>query len=178
MKNAMLVYEMDWLIQRVYRESDKLLTKISDTARFEERCIEALGDYLSLKKENRKHKKHLLVIISRKVGEALNSFRKEESVTFSDVSPEPDEDGDEMEFEPEDVLANVEGEVVTKEMTALLAQDDHRKKVILGNWVEGNTNYADISRSLARSFGGNRESHRKYIQRFRKECHEALAVAI
>jgi len=177
MEKQKLVYEVDWLIKRIYEESDKLLNKVTDTTRFEDRCIKDVGHYLSLDKDNTKNKNHLIWLINRKVKEALDNYKKEDREYISDVvSTEGFEE--EIEFEPEDVLANVEDEVITKEMTALLAQDDHHKKLILGNWLIGNTNNADISRSLARTFGGNEKSHRVSIYRFRESCREQLATAI
>lgn len=177
MEKQTLVYEVDWLINRIYEESDKLLSRITSTERFEERCIKDIGEYLYLDKGNAKNKSHLIRLINRKVKEALESFKKEEHAYFSDVV-EGEIFEDEIEFEPEDTLASVEGEVVTKEMTALLAQDDQKVRLILDYWMIGNTNNAHISRSLARTFGGNEKSHRVSIYRFRESCREQLSTAI
>src|SRR5699024_9902906 len=114
---------------------------------------------------------------SRNVGEFLSTYRTEQSIPFSVIASCDEEDEDkQLGFDEVDVLANVESDVIAKEMTALLAQDDHRKKVILGNWILGNDNNSDISRLLAQTFGGNEEAHRKFIQRFRKDCRESLTA--
>src|SRR5690625_1545173 len=114
-------------------------------------------------------------LIGRKVKEAEESFRKEESTLFSGMTSETSEG--EIEFEPLDVLTNVESEVLTKETIALLTQDDRSKK-ILEAWSIGNTNNTEISRMLTHTLGGKTESHRKFIQRYEKDCREKLATAI
>ena len=177
MERIKVVYEISWLINRVYRESDKLTGRITDTSRFEARCINDLARYLNIDKEHRNHKRHLIRIINRNVGEFLSTYRTEQSIPFSVIASCDEEDEDkQLGFDEVDVLANVESDVIAKEMTALLAQDDHRKKVILGNWILGNDSSSDISRLLAQTFGGNVESHRKFIQRFRKDCRESLTA--
>lgn len=179
MKKQELVYEINWLIERVYRESDKLLNKISDTSKFEERCINSIGEYLSLSEDNKRNKRYLIRLIDRKVKEAISttSFSKEESIYYEDTIFRTGYDEDEIEFEPEDPLARVEDEVIANETIALLAQDDRSEKV-LEAWSIGNTNSSEISSSLARTIGGNPESHRKFIQRFKIDCREKLATAI
>src|SRR5699024_12243784 len=83
-------------------------------------------------------------------------------------------EGEDIEYEPEDVLANVEKEVLMKEMTDLLAQGDHRKKVIFGQWLNGASNYAEIARLLVQTLGGKEETHRKAIKQFRTEGWEII----
>lgn len=175
MRNEALVYEIKWLLDLIYWESDKLIGKITDTTRFEERCIRDLGNYLALDDNNKNNHRHLKLLVYRKVREAEEVFKKENSIVMSSMI-EHDEEGKEKEFEPEDVLADVEGEVIAKEMAVLLAQDDRRKKIIEA-WKVGNTNRSSISRTLARTLGGNVESHRKFIQRFEKECREKLSLS-
>ena len=177
MENMKAVYEIEWLIERVYKESDKLIGKIADTSKFEERCIKDLAQYLGRAEENKKHRRHLIRMINRHVGQALEIYKTNDSVPFSVLSrKEADNEEKEIEFEPIDVLANVESETIAKEMTALLAQDDHRKKIILGNWITGNDNVSDIARLLAQTIGGSVETHRKYIHRFQKECRKFIAA--
>lgn len=177
MMDIELVYKNKWIIDRIYQESDRLISKISDITTFEDRAVNDVAQYLGRCTENLRNKKHILYLIKRKVWEAENKFKKEEYTNFSNLVYN-DQEGEEVEYEPIDVLANVESEVIRKEMTALLAQDDHRNKKILEFWTIGNTNNAYISRSLARSLGGNEDAHRKYIQRFRKSCCGKLSAAI
>lgn len=177
MEKEILVYKIPWLLDRVYRESDKLLCKITDTTRFEDRCIKGLGEYLMICENNKHNKRYLEHLIIRKVKEAEENFKKEDSVRFSEIEVD-EEISEEIYFDPEDVLANVESEVMQKETAALLAQGDCKKTKILGYWLIGNSSSTHISRSLARTYGGNEESHRKYVQRFRKSCAEHLSTAI
>lgn len=93
---------------------------------------------------------------------------------FSEMASENREDEEEVEYEPIDVLADVESEVINKETVTLLAEGDCRRKKVLEGWALGNTNDSQISRSLARSFGGNADSHRKFVQRFRTSCQDKL----
>lgn len=177
MNKEKLVYEIDWLVEYIYRESDKLIHKITDTTIFEDRCIKDIGNYLAMDEKNRRNKNYLIRLVKRKVQEAENGFKKEESDLLSDYTY-IDDDGDERELEPEDVLANVESEVITKETIDLLAQGDRRKTKILEGWAIGNTNDKQVSRMLAHTLGGTIESHRKYIQRFRNKCGEQLSAAV
>ena len=173
MNKEKLVYEIDWLVEYIYRESDKLIHKITNTTIFEDRCIKDIGNYLAMDEKNRRNKNYLIRLVKRKVQEAENGFKKEESDLLSDYTY-IDDDGDERELEPTDVLADVESEVIAKTTIDLLAKGDRRKKEILGYWAIGNTNYAEISRLLAQSLGGNSEAHRKAINRFREDCCEQL----
>ncbi|MDQ0154967.1 hypothetical protein [Robertmurraya andreesenii] len=85
-------------------------------------------------------------------------------------------------FEIEDVLANVEDTILETEShetlikkAALLAQRDSKKLAILKAWSEGVTNDLELSRMLAHSIGGNIETHRTTIKRFRAKCQTKLA---
>lgn len=175
MENILVVYENDWILERVYTVSDRIRGRITDQTLFEERCIKRVADYIAVKEENIRNRRYIEKLINEVASAVIGRNKNEHATIFSELSTEDDEE-DEIEFEVEDVLADVESEVMVKEMTALLAQDDHSKKLILGYWTMGNTNNAYISRSLARTKGGNEESHRKAIQRFRKSCRELLTA--
>lgn len=177
MNDSLIVYKYDWLLEWVYSESDKLRNSLSDQTLFETRCISRLGEYLNKDSSNIKNKRYLKKIIKEVAKSSLELFKKENYQIFSELITE-DPEGKTVEFEPIDVLADVESEVIKKETAALLAQGDCRKKKIVELWIIGNTNNAYISRTLARSFGGNEESHRKYIQRFKQSCREFLETAI
>lgn len=72
-----------------------------------------------------------------------------------------------------DVLADVGQSLNVKEIIRL-APDDSRKFLVLGAWMSGNYNDSEISTLLAKRFGGNPESHRKFITRFRTKCRKTL----
>lgn len=166
-----------WVFDEISKVSDKYHHMVTDPTKIEDRCIRQIGHYLMADENNHKNRKHIKLIIHREFIERMNYSKREDSIKFSELSDCNDND-EETEFEPEDVLANVEDKVLAKEMTILLAQDDHQKKMILGYWLIGNTNNALISRSLARTFGGNEKSHRVSIYRFRESCRDQLATAI
>src|SRR5699024_8024930 len=175
MENKTIVYEIGWILERIYTVSDRVRNKLTDQSLFEERCIERVANYLNVCESHRRNKRYIERLINEVASAVLTRNRNEHAEIFSELSKK-DEDGEELEFEPEDVLADVEKEVMAKEMTALLAQDDHRKKIILGNWITGNDNVSDIARLLAQTIGGPVETHRKYIHRFRKECRKFIAA--
>lgn len=175
-KNSLIVYENRWIIEKIYEVSDKVRHKITDQVRFEERCIERIGSYL-VKEPDRINNKAYIIRLIREVAKASTVlFKKDDAKLLSDMVMVED-DGDEVEFEPVDVLGNVESEVIVKEMTALLGKDG-RRKAVLEAWTIGNTNDKSISSTLGRTLGGNQESHRKFIQRFRKECREQLSAVV
>ena len=171
------VYTDRWLVDEVAEAVDKVRSKITDTSILEERIYNRLGSYINKEKAKLGHRRYLMKLIYEEVSQAKVRQKKEFYEHFSEFDAVNTSDGSTTEFEPEDVLADVEGEVIAKEMTALLAQDDQRKLVILGSWTIGNDNNTEISRLLAQSVGGKIESHRKFIQRFRNECREKLATA-
>ena len=164
------------VVDLVQRASDKIWHSLPDVTSFEHTCYTNIGREL-LKGEVKSLNSMAKYYISRAMARHLKRTKYVRPDTFSEIANEIN-DEEEMTFEPTDVLANVEDEVLTKEMTALLAQDDQRKLVILGSWTIGNDNNTEISRLLAQSVGGKIESHRKFIQRFRNECREKLATAI
>lgn len=171
-----ICYKTKWILEAVMHESDRLHSSITDPTKFEERCIRRVARYLEKNKENKTHRRYIFKIIKQEAKTAVNLYSKENYRTFSDLTYS-NEDGEEIEFETIDILANVESELVAKEMTALLGKDGRRKE-ILEAWSIGNTNDKLISNALGRTLGGNVESHRKFIQRFRNECREQLSTAI
>ena len=177
MRDIELVYESNWILEMIYKESDRLRNKITDTTIFEDRVVKDVGQYLLKDKEHIKNKRHIVHLIKRKVWEAENKFKKEHYTVFTSLENEHDEDGM-IEYDPEDVLADIESTVIKKETIELLAENDRRKKKVLESWSLGNTNVSQISRSLARSLGGNEAAHYKFIQRFQSTCRDQLSRAI
>src|SRR5690625_1135804 len=174
---SLIVYENDLIIRRIYEVADGLRTVIVDQTKFEERCINRVARYLNGDKSRTSHRNYIERLIQQEASDYRRRGKKEDAELFTTLATFGD-DGEEIEYEPEDVLADVEGEVIAKETAALLAQDDRRKELIVGSWTIGNDNNSEISRLLAQSIGGNSESHRKFIQRFRADCREMLATAI
>ncbi|MED1527863.1 hypothetical protein [Bacillus pumilus] len=158
-------------IPYVQRESQRIAHLVPDQTSFEQRCLNSIGYWLERYEGNGRDKKALIQrIIVRERNKYLKASRKEAALSIEGMR----DDGN-VSWEPEDVLADVEGEVVLKEKTALLAQGDLRKEMILTNWSRGCTNNTEIAMLLAQHFGGNIEGYRKYIQRFRLKCQRELA---
>jgi hypothetical protein len=86
-----------------------------------------------------------------------------------------DDEGNDKPYEVLDNLAVVDDALLVNEKIALLAEDDSRKLAILNAWSNGEYNDSDTASFLAKRYGGNSESHRKFINRFRTTCQKALA---
>ena len=167
------------VVKLVQQATERIWHSVPDVTSFEHTCYTNIGREL-VKGETRSIKALSRYYIKRAEARHLKLTKYEKPTYFSELADRinDDESIEKINYEPEDVLADVESEVIAKEMTALLAQDDHRKKVILGNWINGNDNTSDIARLLAQTIGGNVEAHRKYIRRFQLECRDKLATAI
>lgn len=174
--HQLAVYSNSWIINYIYSVSDKIRNKVIDQTRFEERCIKKVARYLSAGDTNISNKRFIASMIRKEAHDYVSWCKKEAYELLADLTFE-DEDGNVTEYEPPDMLGNVEAEVIAREMTVLLGKDG-RRKLILEAWSYGNTNDLLISVALGRTLGGNKESHRKFIQRFRKECREQLSAII
>lgn len=158
-------------IPYVLRESNRIAHLIPDFTSFEQECYQAIGYALERYLENGREKKALIQKTIRQVkSRVLRNRRSRRELSIEAIGDE------ETMWEPRDVLADVEGEVLIKEEIALLAQDDPRKNTILAIWNRGCTNDSEISSLLAKRFGGNPESHRKFIRRFRVHCQNQLTA--
>jgi len=177
MKKSLLVYENDWILKKIYEVSDSKRNELVDQTKFEERCINKISKYLAGDIERLKNKNYIKNMIHKEAMDFVKRYKNECYSNFTELGSNT-EDGEEIPFDPVDVLADVESEVLTKETTDLLAQGDRRKKLIVECWSDGNDNASQISRVLAHSFGGNTESYRKFVQRFQKLCREELSTAI
>ncbi|MGD6975981.1 hypothetical protein ACQKKC_01595 [Bacillus altitudinis] len=148
----------------ILRESERIAGIVPDQTSFEQRTLLSIGYWLDRYRENGRDKKALIQrIIKRESIKYMKETRKRVVIAIDDS------------WEPQDVLADVEGAILLKEKTALLAQGDLRKEMILKNWSRGCTNNTEIAMLLAQHFGGNIEGNRKYIQRFRLKCQRELA---
>jgi hypothetical protein len=86
-----------------------------------------------------------------------------------------DDEGNDTPYDVIDNLAVIDDGLLVNEKIALLAEDDSRKLAILNAWSNGEYNDSDTASFLAKRYGGNSESHRKFINRFRTTCQKALA---
>ena len=182
--HELLVYELKWVLNVIYEVSDRIRGRLTDQTKYEERAINRVGRYLAIDKRNRYNKQYIIKLIEEVASSVIDRNKNEHYDLFTDLSEQDEETYEMIEYEPLDEMtasdyrySEVEDEVIAKKTAALLAQDNRRMKIIKA-WLIGNTNTSDISRTLARSLGGNVEGHRKFIQRFEKECRERLSTAI
>lgn len=162
------------LILFIFRECEKV--ELANTEKLENRVIKELERFIEKFPHHSRNYTVLRTRVRNHISSSRKRFKSEDSVVFSGITLN-NEDGEEKEFDPVDVLANVESEV-TKEMTVdLLAQADRRKRLILSEWANGNTVDTDISNVLANVLGGKASGHRIYIQRFRTDCKKTLLAS-
>lgn len=171
------------VVEIVEEVSERIWYKLSDPSSFEYACYIAIGQALTKNKEVRSVEGLARYIANRMAAKMIKERDRRKNkigiVYFDDIDlNKDDKNAEKTRFEPEDTATDVESEVIAKEMAALLGQGDQRKLVILGNWIEGNLNDSDISRSLGRTLKGNPESHRKFITRFRDECRKRIATVV
>jgi hypothetical protein len=86
-------------------------------------------------------------------------------------------EGSSRRYELQDDLAIIDADFLANEKVASLAGDDIRKLSILNAWKDGYFNDSETASFLAERHGGNTESHRKFITRFRTHCQQTLSKA-
>lgn len=171
------------IVEIVEEVSERIWYKLSDPSSFEYACYTAIGQAIMKSNEVRSVEGLARYIANRMAAKMIKERDRRKNkigiVYFDDIDlNKNDKNAEKMKFEPEDTSTDVESEVIAKEMAALLGQGDQRKIIILGNWINGNFNDSDISRSLGRMLNGNTESHRKFITRFRGECRKRIATVV
>lgn len=171
----LICYRNKWIIEEVYKYSSKISDKVTNTSIVENRILQAVGKYLNEDVSRVKNKAYIIRMIKREAYAALTRNRNEQAVHFADIGYE-DDTGEIIEYEPQDVLANVESELDIKETITLLAKDDRRRKLILNAWANGFTNDKALSETLASFLGGQARGHCSFIQRFRIECRGVLSA--
>lgn len=169
-------YQNDWVMENIYRAVDTISHKVTNTGNVERRAILRVGKYLALSETNKNHKRYILRLIYREVNDALNRSRREYAEHIEDLTTNDDE-GQAIEYEPEDVLADINSaELEIKETINLLAQNDRRKELILNAWADGYTDDTEISHILADVLTGQATGHLSYIKRFRTTCRTELTA--
>lgn len=169
-------YQNEWVMSNLRRAINSISHQITNTNNVERRAIIQVGKYLAKDEKNKNNKKYILRIIYREVNQALQRNRREYAEHLADLAT-CDDEGQAIEYEPEDVLADINSaELEIKETITLLAKDDRRRTTILTEWMNGNTNDTDISSILADTLGGQARSHRIFVQRFRIECRTELTA--
>src|SRR5699024_2727909 len=101
MENSLIVYQNKWIIEKVYRVSDRLSRKVTDTTMFEDRSIKRVGEYLRQNVDNVHNKQYIIKLINEVASAAIARNSNEEAQRFSELTYESEE-GDETAFRSEE----------------------------------------------------------------------------
>lgn len=184
MKKENLIYVAEAMkfpevIKLVTSASERIWYKVPDVTSFEMTCYRNIGKAL-METEVKSIGGIATRIISRAIAWHIK-HRGSEIIPSIESLAAVDDEGSEGPYEIIDELAVVDREMLREETynenVALLAKDDVRKKIVLKAWISGFNNATELSGVLANTFGGKAESHRKFIQRFQRECEKHLGVA-
>lgn len=170
-------YKHRWILDEVQGAVNQVFWKLTDLDRLQNDILNYVGAYLAQDETNERNKMFVRKLIYRKLNSSLKRNQKEHTIHFANLGIE-DDSGELIEYEPVDVLANVDSALEIKETITLLAKDDRRRELILNAWANGITNDTELSDTLAGVLGGQSRSHCKFIQRFRIECRSVLTAAI
>lgn len=159
------------LIERTSNEVEKVVV---DVTKFDCRVIskvKKLADTFQYDKHN------FVGAVKAIISKEKSDFIKRRASHLNEMSMEflAEPRNGEPGYQFEDTKHNVENDLLFKEKIALLAQGDVIKTCILNEWTKGAED-TSISLMLTHKFGGNSESHRKYIQRFRIKCRKRLSI--
>ncbi|MGY3188756.1 hypothetical protein [Lysinibacillus sp. TE18511] len=173
MEDLAIIYRDKAILQYTRDKISEVSSIITNTALLEHNIFSQLMKYYSARKTHSIRRSKLLV--DREIAKAKKEYGCQQATIFSNMSVTNDF-GESLEFEPEDLLARG-GETAVQNISlneeiARLATDD-RELATLNAWANG-FNDTQVSTTLASHFGGNKESHRKFVRRFKVKCQERL----
>lgn len=167
-------------LPRIYSTSDYIWHSVTDQTKFEESCISGIESSIKRFEYGRGNFSAMVNwMIVRYSHQYCGRFKKKRRGYSHESIEEPtktDRTGNIVSLEVTDDLAIVDDELIVTEKVALLAEDDSRKLAILTAWTNGEFNDSETASFLAKRYGGNSESHRKFINRFRITCRKTLAT--
>lgn len=168
------------VVKLVTRASERIWYKLNDVTSFEHTCYRNIGKALA--EEEIKSVGGIAARIVARAEAWHTKNRSIEEIKSIESLAGLDDEGVEEPFEARDVLVDVERKVIGdsrhKEIVALLAKDDDRRKSILKAWSIGYNNESELSHVLADIFGGKASTHRIYIQRFQTECKKRMGGSL
>lgn len=165
-------------LPKINRISESIWHLVVNETHFEQSCIIGIQDAIKRFDPNRgafstQVNYHVRQAKNRSIMR-LKKRRRGYEMDYLDATSN-NEDERSSKHEVIDDLAVVDDILIVNEKIALLAEDDSRKLAILNAWTNGEYNDSDTASFLAKRCGGNSESHRKFINRFRTTCQKALA---
>jgi len=168
-----------FFIPIVQRISQNIWHLLRDQSSFEQKCYRTLLREMSRFDTSRGvfHDFILWKFRGIKSDYIKNHGIRRERLSSIEALASASEDG-KKGFDIKDDLAIVESEPLLNEKVALLAEGDPRKLSVLNVWKLGFYNDSDTALLLAERHGGNSESQRKFITRFKTKCQIALSDAI
>lgn len=168
-----IVYKERWLVDFVNTQVAR--TRVTNQSLLESRIHKQLEKYLLKFQDAHRHRNKLRQIVNDEIASSVKLYKLERTESFSGTCVVNDF-GESLEFEPEDVLANVEEPMLEKssisERIRSLAATDS-EEFVLNAWIDEKSD-SEIARELALRFGGNSRSLRIWVQRFRTKCQERL----
>lgn len=160
----------------VFEETDKYAQEANDNDRISNKIMRRLSKYFESTVGGHKHFKRIRYIVHREIAQAKEEYRKRKYnvVSFGELAT-VDGVGAPMEFEVEDdslqvadvVIGEFAASDIQKKITRL-ATSDRDLEILKALFSGKKTN--DIANALAGVFGGNPDSHVRYINRFKDKC--------
>ncbi|KMK75416.1 hypothetical protein [Alkalihalobacillus pseudalcaliphilus] len=168
-------------IPLINHEGNRIFSRVRDSTSFEFECYKKIESWVRDFDENVHNDFRALIIrcIRRIKSKHLKNELKVVPISLDSLAGVDDE-GNQLHYErylvddninlAEDIIDSYD---LTEKVT-VLANGDSRKMLILKAWING-YNDSEIAKLLAKVCGGNSESHRKFITRFKnKECRTAF----
>lgn len=160
----------------IHRLSEISRNQISSQCDFEEDCFKRIDEAVKIFDIE---KGRFRALVEAKLRERLNRWKKRNITKTRNFTSVPiiSKDG-ECSIDVKDDRAIIEDNILVNEEIASLAGGDLRNLAILKSWTyTGNSDTATAT-LLAQSYGGNAESHRRYITRFKSQCQTTLLSAV
>lgn len=179
MENLIKVYENPSVVREIRRQVDRASSIIVNTEKLENQIYKQLGNYYR-ECENISFLR-IQYLIGREIKKAKKKFRTQNNISFGDLTSTDFGGSDEREFEPKDVLADVdtlvESKLAVEEIKKALSSlaTTERDTIILNEICEGCKD-THIAKTLASLFGGKMDTHRRYVIRFRTKCKDKLGL--
>lgn len=178
METLEVIYRDTSVMKYIRENVDAISHIITNVDKLEGSIYKQLTSYYE--NNTKRSIKRIRYLVDREIGRAPKRYRIQRAIAFSDLGTK-DDFGESREFEPKDVLADVEDAAmrsiesssIRKKIVGLASNDF--ENFTLNAWASG-LNDTEISRTLASQFGGKFESHRTFVKRFKAKCKRKLAA--
>ena len=175
MEHLEIIYLDNSVMSFIRGKVDEVSHLLANTARLENRIFKRLNRYYKHQEQSKRSIKRIKQIVHEEISDAFKRQRVERAIRFDEIEI-TNGFGEPIEYEPKDVLADVEGAAINNSLAKKiigLASDD-RERFTLNAWQNG-YNDLEIAKELALLYGGKIEGHRSFIKRFKADCRLAVA---